>query len=158
MTHNPRTLPYTSEAKFFDAKSEEALGLASEAATIYRAINHRFGLTCALSNSAAYLVTLGGFSAVRTHAREALSIERGSEAFAGTIAVQHLAAIAALRRGVIGSDRRESQERAARLLGFVDARYSELQLVASIPNSRVRLDARGVARRAGHRRRYETDG
>ncbi len=106
-----------------------AMSLASEAATVYRAINDRLGLSCALSNSAAYLVAMRRFSAARAHAHEALVIVRGLETFAAAAAVQHLAAIAALWPRVLGSDRCESQGRAARLLGFVDARYSELQLV-----------------------------
>ncbi|HTV93353.1 MAG TPA: helix-turn-helix domain-containing protein [Verrucomicrobiae bacterium] len=77
-------------------------------------------LTLTLNNAAAYAIALSRFEEGRGYAREALLLASGagfSLQFAW--ASQHLAAIAALWR--------LDPERAARLLGFTDALFSELE-------------------------------
>jgi tetratricopeptide (TPR) repeat protein len=121
---------HLAEAKFHDGKPEEALRLASDAAIVYRATNYRRGLWCALLNAAAYLVAMGRLDDARSHARETLVLTRELGIEIGSAnALQHLGAIAALRSGVSGPDVRKDRVRAARLLGFVEARFAEIELV-----------------------------
>jgi hypothetical protein len=77
-------------------------------------------------NVAAYLVALGRYDEARRYARDALDISaRFRFAAQQAWALQHLAAVAALRTHVEG-ERSEHLSRAAVLMGFVGARYSAI--------------------------------
>jgi hypothetical protein len=75
---------------------------------------------------AAYLIALDRYDEARTHARDAAALARDLQVqVLLTLSLQHLAAVAALRpdreRG------RGDRMRAARLLGYVDARLTALE-------------------------------
>jgi len=101
-----------------------ALEHVSEATSILRALRHR-SLPVILARAAAYLIALERYREAREQALEALDLVRDMPAALHTIyAIQHLAAIAALRAepGEAGNGDRV---RAARLVGFVEARLRE---------------------------------
>lgn len=107
-----------AEIEFASGRAEEALRLNNKAAQFFLAHSDLTTLPKTLNNSAAYLIALGRFTEARNDAREALRRSRmfGS-VVSGWWAMQHLAAIAALRKG----QRDEAMvARAAKILGFVD--------------------------------------
>jgi non-specific serine/threonine protein kinase len=84
-------------------------------------------LSIALVNMAAYLVAAERWDTARDRARECLSRTDIARTEMDTIlGVQHLAAVAALRPGD-DLPQGEQRTRAARLLGFVDARLAALE-------------------------------
>jgi predicted ATPase/DNA-binding XRE family transcriptional regulator len=112
--------------EFRGGDAESALRLATDALSTHRALNDpRVALL--LCNLAAYLIVLRRFDEARAYALEGLAVasERHMEVPV-TWALQHLAAVAVFRPGHperVGADRR----RAARILGFVDARLAALE-------------------------------
>ena len=84
----------------------------------------RVGLmTC---NVTAYLVALERYDEARASGRTALAMARDTHhQVAVTWALQHLAAVAALRPAA-AEDSRDGRVRAARLVGYVDARLAAL--------------------------------
>ncbi len=113
-------------AEFRGGDAETALRLATGALGKYQAL-HNPREVLVVCNIAAYLVALGRFDDGRVQAWKGLNmaLERQMEVPA-TWALQHLAAIAALRYA--DDDRRaiNARRRAARILGFVDARLAAL--------------------------------
>lgn len=113
-------------AEFRGGDADTALRLATEAVVKYQALNNPREVLV-LCNIAAYLVALGRLSEAREYAWKGLNlaVERQMEVQL-TWALQHLAAVAALRdyddEERVTSDRR----RAAQILGFVDARLAAL--------------------------------
>lgn len=113
-------------AEFRSGDRETALRLANDALEKYRAFSNPREVLL-MCNIAAYLVALGRLDEARKEGWQALNmaLERQMDVQV-TWALQHLAAIAALRYG--NDDRRavEARRRAARILGFVDARLAAL--------------------------------
>lgn len=113
-------------AEFRAGEPEMALRLANDALARYRAFNNPREVLL-MCNIAAYLVALGRLDEARKEGWKALNmaLERQMDVQV-TWALQHLAAIAALRYA--NDDRRaiEARRRAARILGFVDARLAAL--------------------------------
>ncbi|MBV8530330.1 MAG: tetratricopeptide repeat protein, partial [Candidatus Eremiobacteraeota bacterium] len=123
-----------STIKFCIGEPEEALTLAREAGAALRAENCLSTLPRALNNTALYLVALGRFTDARAPAREALILARELGFHIDTaFALESLAAITALPAGPYGSDAGDDRVRAARLLGFVDARFAEIEFVREYP-------------------------
>jgi predicted ATPase/DNA-binding XRE family transcriptional regulator len=121
-----------AEYEFHAGNSEAALSLALDAAHVSRDFNQTFSLCAALSDAAAYAVALARFDEGRSYAREAmvLGVDGGFELqIAWTL--QHLAAITILGHDRTGGPREAHCARAARTLGFVDARIEELKTVRS---------------------------
>ena len=118
-----------AEFEFWAGNPERALSLALESAGLLREFNRNTHLCRALSNAAAYAVALSRFDEAHRYAREAqvLAMDGGFDLML-TWTLQHLAAIAVLRPD---DDKELSHEinlpRAARLLGFVNARFADLQ-------------------------------
>ncbi|HEY5425204.1 MAG TPA: tetratricopeptide repeat protein, partial [Candidatus Tumulicola sp.] len=114
--------------EFRAGNPESALRLAQDALVTQRATNNpRVALL--LCNISAYLVATRRFDEARDYAREGLTLaeERHMEVQIAW-AVQHLAAIAALRHGEVQSESAaKDRRRAARILGFVDARLIALE-------------------------------
>jgi tetratricopeptide (TPR) repeat protein len=82
----------------------------------------------ALSIMAACLIALGRYDSADARAREALDIPSGYQGAANfAYAVQHLAAVAALRPEGSVERRSEAHERAAQLMGYVDACLAALK-------------------------------
>lgn len=118
-----------AELEFKGGNPDEALRLANEALEGDRALNDRDSVAYDLCNIAAYEGALSRWESSISHAREALTLarERGMSG-AATWTIQHLAAVAALRPISATVPAIEQRRRAARLLGFVDARLAEYEL------------------------------
>lgn len=117
-----------AEAEFREGSAEEALRLAEEAlASDRRAIfsNRTALLMC---NMAAYFISLGRYDDARLRAREALKISRDVNYEVALVwALQHLAAVAALRPQSDPDRARVDATRAAQLLAYTDARLNALE-------------------------------
>lgn len=110
---------YLAELEFRAGNTEEALALVSEALGRHRKLNDRLHIVVDLNNAAAYLLALRRFGEAGKNAAEALTQAiQEKNALWTAFALQHLAAIAAMQGDAT---------RAARLLGFVDARIAELE-------------------------------
>jgi predicted ATPase/class 3 adenylate cyclase len=120
---------YLAELEFQAGDAEAAVRLVSEALVTERELNDVDSVAFVLCNLAAYLVSLCRWVEAASRAREALALarERGI-AVAAVWALQHLAAIAALRPGADFAAPLEDRRRAARLLGFVDSRIAEFEI------------------------------
>ena len=94
----------------------------------YRAFNHRLGAAISLSNIAAYLIALERYENARISAQDGLAAARDAQWEAGVAwGLQHLAAVAALWPADDEEPTRGDRFRAARLLGYADARLSGLE-------------------------------
>jgi tetratricopeptide (TPR) repeat protein len=115
-----------AEAEFQCGEVDAALRHAAEALAEFRAQNYTHNLVHALGVVAAYLIAVGRYDEATARAAEAL--ELAWELQLGVFVVrslQHVAAIVALRTPAQPASTLD--ERAARLLGFVDARLSTLE-------------------------------
>jgi tetratricopeptide (TPR) repeat protein len=118
-----------AEYEFRAGNAETALDLALEAARVSRDFNQTFSLCAALSNATAYAVTLRRFDEARSYAREAIFLAAdGGLGLHIAWTLQHLAAITILSCDESG-EREAHLMRAARILGFVDARIAEFQTI-----------------------------
>ncbi len=93
---------------------ELALECAEAALTAARRSHSQHREIPALANSAACRLVLGDIDGARLTATEALALAQDAQSLYATVAIQHLAAVAALRGDV---------RRAARLRGYVDHWY-----------------------------------
>jgi hypothetical protein len=119
-----------AEAEFCGGNAAEAVRLADEALAALRTMGDASPVVFfGESNMAAYLVALGKYFEARLAARDAVTTGRDMQlSISLAFAMQHLAAIAALRPGadaLIIEDRR----RGSRILGYVDARVAALEAV-----------------------------
>ncbi len=111
-------LSNVAELEFADAHPEQALRSLSEALEVHVRGKNATAIANAYNNGAAYRLALGDLAGARESAREGLRVARQARYELGTaIALQHLALLA----GLDGDGRR-----AAALLDYVDARYTEL--------------------------------
>lgn len=118
-----------AELEFTSGNVTEALRLANEAREADGALNDLDSVAYDLCNIAAYEGALSHWEASATHARQALALARERRMTSAVVwAIQHLAATAALRP--ISDPRLEVEQRrrAARLVGFVNARLTEYDL------------------------------
>jgi len=117
---------FLAEFEFRGGNVESALTLASEALVSHRELHDRVHVMVSLSNTAGYLIALQRYDEARESAREALALAaRQENSVLVATALQHLVACAALRR--VEEDAQADKMRAARLIGFVDARLIELE-------------------------------
>jgi predicted ATPase/class 3 adenylate cyclase/Arc/MetJ family transcription regulator len=145
-----------AEAEFFSGDAAAALRLGREGLEAYRAFNDLRSAANTLSNLAAYLVALERYDEARQSAREGLADARDAQ-FDVYIAftLQHLAAVGALRQPSPAAIH-EDGARAARLLGYVDARLAALEALreyteqqeydAMLPALRVVLGEDGLSK------------
>lgn len=123
-----QVLANLAEVEFRAGDAPMALRLAGEALAADRALNDKQRVAMYRCNMAAYHVTLGRHNEARSQALEALTVLRDARAevyFA--FALHHLAAVAALRPNDDAKKAREGRMRAARLLGYLDARLTGLE-------------------------------
>jgi hypothetical protein len=107
-----------AELEFGDGHPERALVAISEALEIHLRGKNAWNTAIDYVNGAAYRLALGDLAGARESAREGLRAARqGGDELLVIVALQHLALLAGL-----GGD----GARASALLGYVDARYSEL--------------------------------
>jgi predicted ATPase/DNA-binding XRE family transcriptional regulator len=117
-----------AEFEFQAGAPEKALQLSLASAQSLREYHESHNLANVLSNAAAYSIALNRFEDARTLGREALVLAAdGDSAKHVAWAAQHLAAIAALGPRHHDEARTEALKRAARVLGFVDRRLTELE-------------------------------
>jgi predicted ATPase/class 3 adenylate cyclase len=115
-----------AETEFGAGDAATALALANEALSASRAFTNTYLVANGLCNVSAYLVALERYEEARTAAREGLAAARDAQfAVPAAFTLQHLAAVAALQGN--GAAPREERERAARLLGYVDAQLAALE-------------------------------
>ncbi len=83
-----------------------------------------------MCNVAAYLIALGRYEEALAPARDGLRLARAANyAVAVAWALQHLAAVAALRPSDGAERVHEDRSRAARVLAYIDGRLTELDAV-----------------------------
>jgi predicted ATPase len=117
-----------ADAEFIAGNALTALELTIGALAVDRARNNVRGVANDLCNMAAYCVALERYDEARSHARDAVVLARDLEVqVLLAIALHHLAAVAALRPAQ--QVHRDDRVRAARLLGYVDARLSALEVL-----------------------------
>jgi tetratricopeptide (TPR) repeat protein len=117
-----------AEVEFRSGNAEAALRLAGDvlAADLRTVFTHRTGFL--MCNMAAYLVALERYDEARSRSREAITMARDRRYEVVVVwALQHLAAVAALRPNADAERRREDRRRAARLLPHTDARLNSLE-------------------------------
>jgi predicted ATPase/DNA-binding SARP family transcriptional activator len=115
-----------AELAFLEGDSLGALRFAGEALDGARAGNHLPSVAAHLENTSAYLIPLARYDEARDYARQALALARELEiAYAFYFALQHLAAVAAMRSDATSDDVR----RAAQLLGFVEGRLERAEIL-----------------------------
>ena len=118
-----------AELEYRAGDAVAAARLGTQALTAERALNDLDAVTFDLCNLSAYLVALGRWEEARTHAREALSLALDRQIASATIwALQHLAAISALRPSRRVAAASEGRSRAAQLIGFVDSRLTDFKM------------------------------
>lgn len=116
-----------AEVEFMTGDAGAAQRLVGESMSIFRVFHDVRTLANALRNESAYLVSLGRYDEARTSAREAVAAAVDRQ-YAVDIAfgLQHLAAVGALRSQRQTQDPKELR-RAARVLGYADARTTALE-------------------------------
>jgi predicted ATPase len=117
-----------AELEFEAGDATAALRVVSEALDDYWVQRDALPLANGLCNMAAYLVALERYTEARAAARDALTHGRGIHSEVQlAFTVQHLAAIAGLRRADSGGRARDDRLRAARLLGYTNARIAAVE-------------------------------
>jgi predicted ATPase len=117
-----------AEVEFAGGDPAAALQRAEEARAGHEATQNRRSAANDLSNMAAYLIDLDCFDDARVHATDGLLAARAVKATVLTAYVlQHIAAIGALQPHSSERHAIDARERAAMLLGFVNARLSSLE-------------------------------
>ncbi|MBV8154056.1 MAG: hypothetical protein JOY98_06525 [Candidatus Eremiobacteraeota bacterium] len=114
------------EAEFQSGNAEAALRFAREALVTDRVLSKEEGVVFDLCNIAAYLVALNRFDEAAEATGEALALAgEGGIDFAVLLALQHVAAIAALDATAYGAPE-DVRRLGARVLGFVDRQFTEM--------------------------------
>ena len=108
-----------AELEFALGDFERAVELAKQARGLVRHLKNRDEATPTDSNLAAYSIAAGRLDEAATYAREAVEQRDGQHPFGLVVALEHLAVIA----GLSGE-----AERAAKLLGYTDARLRSMGL------------------------------
>jgi tetratricopeptide (TPR) repeat protein len=120
----PAVLSMLAEAEFRVGDSAAAVRVASEALEVHHALKRGPKLVNLLYNMAAYLTDLERYDEARSYARESLAAALEEQAEADVaFTLQHVAAISAFS----GAGGETAQMKAARILGFVDARLASLE-------------------------------
>jgi predicted ATPase/class 3 adenylate cyclase len=115
------------ELEFRGGNAEAAERLAREMLGTCEALHDMRTAIISLNNQSAYLVAMHRYDEARLSARKALGAARDTELpIAVVIALQHLAAVAALRQ-TADALALEGHCRAACVLGYADARYAALR-------------------------------
>ncbi|MBV8373953.1 MAG: tetratricopeptide repeat protein [Candidatus Eremiobacteraeota bacterium] len=120
-THMALTM---AEVEYQSGDAEAAIRLAEEALENDRRLLDLDSVVFDLCNLAAYLAALERWDESTSSAREALSLAREREIELGSgLAIQHLAAAAAMRALEADGSENELRARSARLIAYVDAQF-----------------------------------
>jgi predicted ATPase len=127
-----------AESEFQHGAAEEALSFAEEALAAARGLRHHRQMVAGLlSNTAMFFVALGCHEAARARAREGLLLARELQTdVIVAVAMQHLAAVAALRPCGGAAAESADRRRSARLVGFVDVLLAQLECVRAFGEQR----------------------
>jgi len=118
-----------AEIEFAAGDVAAALHRAEEARAGHETWNNRRSVAIDLTNMAAYLVAMDCFEDARAHAAEALDVAREIKATVLTaLILQHFVAVGALFHYPEKRRLKANRERAAMLLGFVEARLTALEV------------------------------
>ena len=118
-----------AEDEFKTGDPETAVRLAGDMLETHRELKAPRHMAVALSNLAAYFVALERYDEARVRGREGLAVSRDAQAGVWTaFLLQHLAAVAALEPAG-NSPADDTWRRAARLMGYVDKRLGELEVI-----------------------------
>ena len=116
-----------AEIEFLSGNPEAALRLAEEALEAVRALGRQRTAASILANIAAYLLAMDHCESAGTRAREALELAHELQTdVTVAFALQHLAAVGALRPSDHVRATDQERRRAARLLGYVEASFTKL--------------------------------
>jgi tetratricopeptide (TPR) repeat protein len=139
-----------AEHLFLAGEVAAAIELANNAIARLRQVSFSRSLVTALNNLAAYYIACDRFDEARAQAREALDMAAETQTdVALTWSLQHLSAIGALSGGA--SEKASRAERAAGVLGYVDARLAELGSPRTLPEQNEYNRARGaISASLGH--------
>ncbi|MBV9333209.1 MAG: helix-turn-helix domain-containing protein [Candidatus Eremiobacteraeota bacterium] len=117
-----------AEVEFAAGNAAAALRLAEEARAGHESTQNRRSAGNDLCNMTAYLIALDCFDDARAYGAEALAVLREvKQTVLTAYALQHLAAVSALRPDCRQPDGEADAKKAAMLLGFVDAWLASLQ-------------------------------
>jgi tetratricopeptide (TPR) repeat protein len=117
-----------AEVEFAGGDAAGALERAEEARAAHEATQNRRAVANDLCNMAAYLIALDCFDDARMYAKQALlAVSDVKLTVLTACMLQHLSAVAALKKYPDKHGAQEWRERGAMLLGFVDARLSSLE-------------------------------
>jgi predicted ATPase/DNA-binding XRE family transcriptional regulator len=116
-----------AETEFVAGDVDASLRLVRDALIVLRALHDFKTATNVLRNEAVYLVSLRRYDEARASARDAIAAALDMQFSVDlALALQHLAAIGALRPDTDAQEL-EERRRAARILGYVDARIAVLE-------------------------------
>ena len=116
-----------AEAELRNGDAAAALRSVARALAAFRAANDARGIALTLCNMSAYSIALGRWNNARDSARKGLALSRERHMqISLTGALEHLASIAARRPAKNVERRSRDCRRAARIMGFVDARLAAL--------------------------------
>lgn len=117
-----------AEVEFAGGDAAAALQRAEEARAAHEATQNRRAVANDLCNMAAYLIALDCFDDARVYAKQALlAVSDVKLTVLTACMLQHLAAVGVLQGYPDEGSAHEGRERAAMLLGFVDARLASLE-------------------------------
>jgi predicted ATPase/class 3 adenylate cyclase len=117
-----------AELEFRHGNACKALELSDEALAANREPHYTESQTIYLCNRATYLIALARFGEARDASQESLRLACNvRNEMIALFALQHLAAIAILSKSKAEKDVGESHARAARLIGYVDARIDAIE-------------------------------
>jgi predicted ATPase/DNA-binding XRE family transcriptional regulator len=118
------TLDDLGEHEFLSGDADLAIRHATDALATFRTFNDARGVAAVLGGLAVYLVSLARFDEAEECAREALELARDRQwEVKAASSLQHLATIAAQRPQGDAERTGKARARAARILGFADARF-----------------------------------
>jgi predicted ATPase/class 3 adenylate cyclase len=124
-----------ASAEFHGGDAQKALQLHGEALAAHRAFSDTRFIANDLSSMAAYLLALARWDEARRHAREALAVARDvQDEVITAFSLERLAAVAALQPWDDVDREQQGRERAAQLVGYVDARFAELEVLRESPH------------------------
>ncbi|MGB6523244.1 MAG: tetratricopeptide repeat protein [Candidatus Cybelea sp.] len=118
---------HLSWIEFSEGNLEAAVRTLGEALLTFRHLNDGPNLVDGLTSMAEYVIAFERYDEGRAHAREAVALAvREQLETHRAVALQHLAAVVALRPVDTGDNTAEAFSRAAQLLGYIDACFARL--------------------------------
>jgi predicted ATPase/DNA-binding XRE family transcriptional regulator len=138
-----------SVVDFRAGNAQQALRHAADALMAFRAFNHAQGVTTSLNLAATYLVSLGRYDEAEEHVREAFDVAREQQLdVVASWNLESIVGIAVLRKQDCAERRHTTYVRAARILGFVDARLAAMGSIREQVSQQMRSRVSALLRNA----------